>query len=157
MRRGIGGEGVGKGTTTGRKVAGLRIMKERRRPMRRAKYLQQSRNLPRPASPKHIPTTRRVVSPPALRMTSCISSRGGSQESITSATGPERYQPNHSMIRVLKSRRFTPIIVAPLRRLNKLQRQISQITRRLTLGTEVYRQGAQSALDRRLYSWNSRL
>jgi hypothetical protein len=61
------------------------------------------------------------------------------------------------MIRVLKSRRFTPIIVAPLRRLNKLQRQISQITRRLTLGTEVYRQGAQSALDRRLYSWNSRL
>lgn len=36
------------------------------------------------------------MSPPALRLTSCISSLGGSQKSNVSAMGPDKYHPSHN-------------------------------------------------------------
>jgi hypothetical protein len=48
----------------------------------------------------------KVAKPPALRCMSCISARGGSQESKVAHAGPERYHPSQMRNATLSVRRF---------------------------------------------------
>jgi hypothetical protein len=61
------------------------------------------------------PAPTSATTPPATRAMSLISSGGVSQKSITSAKGPESYQPSQNRIRIRTARRFMPISLEPFR------------------------------------------
>ena len=63
--------------------------------------------------PTHTAAAMRATVPPAFRTTSRISSLGGSQKSIISATGPDKYHPNHKRTKNLTTRRFIALSLAP--------------------------------------------
>ena len=81
-----------------------------------ARYPKPSRNLRSSTIPMHTAAATRTTAPPAFRSTSCISSVGGSQKSIVSATGPDKYHPSHKRTRNLIARRFITLSVPALAR-----------------------------------------
>ena len=61
----------------------------------------------------HTAAATRTIAPPAFPCTSRISSVGGSQKSIVSATGPDKYDANHKTKKTLTARRFINTNLAP--------------------------------------------
>ena len=112
MRSKSGGEWVRTDSVRGGQTDGDHVTGEKCWRTSPAIWLKSARDFRNSKIPMHTAAATRTIAPPAFRCTSRISSVGGSQKSIVSASGPDKYDANHKRTKTLTARRFIAISLA---------------------------------------------
>ena len=113
MRSKSGGEWVRTDSVRGGQTDGDHVTGEKCWRTSPAIWLKSARDFRSSKIPMHTAAATRTIAPPAFRCTSRISSVGGSQKSIVSASGPDKYDANHKTKKTLTARRFINTNLAP--------------------------------------------